>query len=164
MFPNTRRFNAHGFTLIEIIVTIVVLAIAGTTLLSVFTNTARTSADPMIQQQSISIAEAYMEEILFKNFSDPQDGETGSREEGETRVNYDDVQDYNWLGDNEIEDKKVRDQNNNVIDQLSDYEVTVTVVGAGLNGIPANDSMRVDITVSHRVAGSIAISGYRTNY
>ena len=118
----------------------------------------------MIQQQSISIAEAYMEEILLKNFSDPQDGETGSREGGETRVNYDDVQDYNWLGDNEIEDKKVRDQNNNVIDQLLDYEVTVTVAGAELNGIPANDSMRIDITVSHRVAGSIAISGYRTNY
>jgi MSHA pilin protein MshD len=67
MFPNTRRFNAHGFTLIEIIVTIVVLAIAGTTLLSVFTSTARTIADPMIQQQAISIAEAYMEEVLLKS-------------------------------------------------------------------------------------------------
>jgi MSHA pilin protein MshD len=159
MFPNTRRFNAHGFTLIEIIVTIVVLAIAGTTLLSVFTNTARTSADPMIQQQSISIAEAYMEEILLKDFNDPQDVETGSREEGETRANYDDVQDYKYL-----QDKKVRDQNNNLIPQLSDYEVTVTVNGALLNGILAEDSMRIDITVSHRVAGSIAISGYRTRY
>jgi MSHA pilin protein MshD len=159
MFPNTHRFNAHGFTLIEIIVTIVVLAIAGTTLLSVFTSTARTSADPMIQQQAISIAEAYMEEILLKNFSDPQDEETGSREDVETRASYDDVQDYNSLPD-----KIVRDQKNNEIPQLSDYKVTVTVVGAELNGIPANDSMRVDITVSHRVAGSITISGYRTKY
>ncbi|MFT5977026.1 MAG: MSHA pilin protein MshD [Gammaproteobacteria bacterium] len=164
MSPNKRHFYAHGFTLIEIIVTIVVLAIAGTTLLSVFTSTARTSADPMIQQQAITIAEAYMEEILLKNFSDPQGVEKGTREEGETRINYDDVQDYNWLGDNEIEDKIVRDQNNNVIDQLLDYEVTVTVIGAALNGISANNSMLIKISVIHPAIDPIVISGYRANY
>jgi MSHA pilin protein MshD len=165
MFTNTRRFNAHGFTLIEIIITIVVLAIAATTLLSLFASTARTSADPMIQQQAISIAEAYMDEILLKDFEDPQGGETGTREGvAETRINYDDVQDYNWLGANEIEDNKVRDQNNIVIDQLSDYEVTVTVVGVALNGISADSSMRIDITVSHPANSPITISAYRTNY
>jgi MSHA pilin protein MshD len=155
MFPNTRRFNAHGFTLIEIIITIVVLAIAATTLLSVFTSTARTSADPMIQQQAISIAEAYMEEIVLKNFSDP-DPEV---DEADGRENYDDVQDYHNLID-----IGAKNQNNNAISQLSDYSVTVKVEGAELNGILDTDSMRIDITVNHPAISPITITGYRTKY
>jgi MSHA pilin protein MshD len=186
MFTNTRRFNAHGFTLIEIIITIVVLAIAATTLLSVFTSTARTSADPMIQQQAISIAEAYMEEIVSKSFNDPQGDEEGevaeeegevaeeegevAEEEGEvaekeTRANYDDVQDYNSLPENDV----VKDQNNEKIDQLSaDYKVTVKVfgeaLGTALNEISGDHSMRIDITVSHPAISPITITGYRTDY
>lgn len=168
MLTNTRRVNARGFTLIEIIVTLVVLAIAATSLLSLFSGTVRTSADPMIQQQAISIAEAYMEEILLRDFSDPQVVESGSREVGETRINYDDIQDYNWLGDDLIQDKKVRDQNNVVIDELLDYEVEVTVVGVelgpALKKIPADNSMQIDITVTHPAISPITISAYRTNY
>jgi MSHA pilin protein MshD len=187
MFTNTRRFNAHGFTLIEIIITIVVLAIAATTLLSVFTSTARTSADPMIQQQAISIAEAYMEEIVSKSFNDPQgdeevevaeeetDEEVEVAEEEtdeevevaekETRANYDDVQDYNSLPENDV----VKDQNNEKIDQLSaDYKVTVKVfgeaLGTALNEISGDHSMRIDITVSHPAISPITITGYRTDY
>ena len=164
MLTNTRRVNARGFTLIEIIVTLVVLAIAATSLLSLFSGTVRTSADPMIQQQAISIAEAYMEEILLRDFSDPQGDESSTREVGETRINYDDVQDYNWLGVGEIQDKKVRDQNNVVIAELLDYEVEVTVFGVELFEIPAVNSMRVDITVTHPAISPITISAYRTNY
>ena len=81
-----------GFTLIEVIVTIVVLSVAATAIMSMFTNTIRTSADPMIQQQALSIAEAYMEEILLKPFSDPGGGV------GETaRDEFDDVSDYSTL-------------------------------------------------------------------
>ncbi|MFT5548283.1 MAG: MSHA pilin protein MshD [Candidatus Azotimanducaceae bacterium] len=170
MCSSQQRVKARGFTLIEIIVTIVVLSIAGSALMSVFTSTIRTSADPMIQQQAIAIAEAYMEEILLKDFSDPdakRQGsivtETNSSEAGETRVNFDDVQDYNSLPD-----AVVRDQNNNVITQLSDYSVTVRVFGEALGIAPdkilAEDSMRIDITVSHPAISPIEITGYRTNY
>jgi MSHA pilin protein MshD len=165
MFPNTRRFNAHGFTLIEIIVTIVVLAIAGTTLLSVFTSTARTSADPMIQQQAISIAEAYMEEIVLKSFSDPRNAdvppvnETGGSESGETRVNFNDVQDYN-----DLLDTKVRDQNNNEISSLEGYTVVVTVAEKELHGIDEKVSLFINITVTHSAISPITISSYRTKY
>jgi len=170
MCSSQQRVKAHGFTLIEIIVTIVVLSIAGSALMSVFTSTIRTSADPMIQQQAIAIAEAYMEEILLKDFSDPDAKEQGSlitetngSEAGETRVNFDDVQDYNSLPDT-----VVRDQNNNVINQLSGYSVTVRVVGDALGKAPdkilAEDSMRIDISVSHPAISPIVITGYRTNY
>ena len=55
-------YRQSAFTLVEIIVTIVVLAIASTALLSVFSSMVRGSADPVIQQQAITVAEAYMEE------------------------------------------------------------------------------------------------------
>ena len=164
MFRNTRRIYLSGFTLIEIIVTIVVLAIASTAILSVFTSTVRTSANPMIQQQAISVAEAYMEEISLKNFNDPQGGETGNIEidpgtgNNETRDNFDDVQDYNGLPDT-----VVRDQNNIAIAALDGYTVTVTVIGTALNGINAVNSMRIDVSVNHPAIGTINLSGYRTS-
>ena len=83
-----------GFTLLEVLVTIIVIGVAATALMGVFTSTVATSANPMIQQQAIAIAEAYQEEIQLKSFSDPTQIETGGDEAGESRANYDDVQDY----------------------------------------------------------------------
>ncbi len=149
-----RRQSA--FTLIELLATIVVLAIAATALLSVFSGTVSKSADPVIRQQAITVAEAYMEEILRKAYQDPVVAETGAAEGGETRASFNDVQDYNSLPDNQV-----RDQNNNPIAQLAAYSVTVAVNGAVFNGVNA---MRVDVTVSHPAIDNIALSAYRTNY
>jgi len=149
-----RRQSA--FTLIEIIVTIVVVGIAATALLSVFANMVRGSADPMIQQQATTVAEAYLEEIMLRAYDDPQVAESGVAETGETRPTYDDVQDYNSLGTTQV-----RDQNNNPIAALSDYQVTVTVNGAVLNTVGA---MQIDVSVSHPATGAIVLSAFRTDY
>ncbi len=147
------RYRSAGFTLIEIITTIVVLSIAATTIMSMFSNTIRSSANPMIQQQAISIAEAYMEEILLKPFNDP-DGIGG-----ETRANFDDVLDYNGLNDG-----GALDQNGNPIASLGDYTVTVSVTNTGINGIASADSFLITVNVAHTVLGSIVLNGFRTNY
>ncbi len=149
-----RRQSA--FTLIEIIVTIIVIGIAGTALLSVFTNMIRGSADPVIQQQATTIAEAYLEEIMLRAYDDPQVAESGGAEAGETRPTYDDVQDYNSLGTTQV-----RDQNDNPIAALSDYQVTVAVNAAVFNTVNA---MQIDVTVTHPATGSILLSAFRTDY
>ena len=154
--------RARAFTLIELIVTLVVLSIAATALLSVFTSTIRGSADPVIQQQATTIAEAYVEEILLQAFDDPTDPEQGaaSTEAGETsRDLFDDVQDYNHLGTTQV-----RDQNDNPIAALAAYSVTVSVTGAALNTVPAAQSMRIRVTVDHPAIDPIALVAYRTNY
>ena len=148
-----------GFTLIEIIVTIIVIGISAVALLSVFTNLVRGSADPVIQQQATTIAEAYMEEIMLRAFEDPAVPETGGAEPGETRPVYNDVQDYNSLGTTEV-----RDQNDNPIAALVDYDVSVTVTSDSLNTVPLGAAMRIDITVSHAAIGNILLTGYRTQY
>jgi MSHA pilin protein MshD len=147
-----------AFTLIEILVTLVVIGVAATALLQVFSNMVRGSADPMIQQQAITVAEAYMEEILRKPYADPNGGETGSAEAGESRASFDDVQDYNSLPDN-----LVRDQNNNAVAALADYTVAVDVnfVAGVLNGV---DALQIDVTVTHPVLGAVSLSAFRTNY
>ena len=152
--------SQSAFTLIEIIVTIVVIGISATALLSVFSSMIRGSADPVIQQQATTIAEAYMEEIMLRAFEDPQVAESGIAEAGETRPNYDDVQDYNSLGTNQV-----RDQNNNPVAALSAYGVTVLVErDDALNTVPEAAAMRVDVTVTHPAIADILLSGYRTRY
>ena len=154
---------SSGFTLLEVLITIVVLSIAATAIMGVFINLGKSSADPMIQQQATSIAEAYMEEILSKSFVDPVVAETGGPEAGEVRSTYNDIQDYDGLTD-----VGARNQNNQPIDGLSAYSVSVIVTGRTLTGsattIPATDSMRIDISVSHPAISPVTLSGFRTNY
>ena len=146
----SKKAGLSGFTLLELITTIVVIAVAAPTLMSVFSSTIQTSADPMFQHQALSIAEAYMEEILLKDFAIGPET---------TRANFDDVRDYNGLTD-----VGARDQANNLIAGLNDYTISVTVVNDGLNGIAAADSLRIDLTVSHTMIDDILLSGYRVNY
>jgi MSHA pilin protein MshD len=146
----SKKAGLSGFTLLELITTIVVIAVAAPTLMSIFSTTIQTSADPMFQHQALSIAEAYMEEILLKDFAIGPET---------TRANFDDVRDYNGLTD-----VGARDQANNLIAGLNDYTISVTVVNDGLNGIAAADSLRIDLTVSHAMIDDILLSGYRVNY
>ena len=154
--------SSCGFTLIEVLVTVVVLAIAATAIMNVFISTVRSSADPLLQQQAIAIASAYMEEIQGLNFADPVVAESGGPEAGETRASYNDVQDYNGLTDN-----GAKDQSGAAISGLSAYQVSVSVSGHTLTGtasIAASNAMRIDVTVTHPAIDAITLSGYRTNY
>ena len=154
MFFRGRQVAQCGFTLIEVITTIVIISISATAILSVFSGTVRSSANPMIQQQAISIAEAYMEEIMLKPFTDPDGTELG-----ESRNTFDDVDDYNGLND-----VGARDQNGNTIPSLGNYTVTVSVVNSSLNGIAAASALLITVSVAHSVLGPVEITGYRTDY
>ncbi len=148
-----------AFTLIEIIVTLVVIAIAGVALISVFTSTVRGSADPLIQQQATTIAEAYVEEILLRSFDDPQGGESGTDEGEAGRSEYDDVKDYRSLAAG-----PAADQLGNPIPALANYTVTVSVTNNAFNGIAAADALRIDVSVDHPAIDPILVSAYRTRY
>ncbi len=153
--------QSRAFTLLEVLVTIVVLAIAATAIINVFVSTVRSSADPLIQQQAIAIANAYLEEIEGQHFADPVQPETGGAEAGETRATYDDVQDYHGLSD-----AGAKSQSGFAITGLGDFQVDVSIAAATLAGITAasGNALRIDVTVSHAAIAPILISGYRVNY
>lgn len=59
-----------GFTLIEMIITIVVIGVGLAGILLVFQTVVKSSADPLVTKQMISIAEARMESAMLKAFAD----------------------------------------------------------------------------------------------
>lgn len=130
------RMSAKGFSLIELIVALVVLAAASAGVLAIFAGATARSADPMIRAQARAIAEAYMDEIELQAYRDPEGGETGGAEAGEDRGSYDDVWDYRDIGSEDP-----TDQFGDALAGLSDYTVTVTIDGAP--GGTAEISVRV---------------------
>ncbi len=177
----------HGVTMIELVATITIIAIATTSLMVAVSALTSRSADPMIQEQAAAIAHAYLEEISQAAFCDPQydpDGNpsTGCRDECITsacsggcggnnfspeagRAVYDDVCDYAGLTD-----VGARDRSATAVAGLSAYNVSVNVVDSGATlGQPAlradsGEILRVDVTVTHPgLPASLVLSSYRAN-
>ncbi|MDH3645800.1 MAG: type II secretion system GspH family protein [Gammaproteobacteria bacterium] len=147
------RRREQGVTLVELVVAITVIGIAASVILGLLSSNVGASADPMVRQQAVAVARAYMEEILLNDFDDPDgiDGEVA-------RVDFDDVDDYDALVD-----VGARNQFDNAIAGLADYTVAVDVNGSGaLPGVPVADALRVDVTVSRAPLLSFTLSGYRT--
>jgi MSHA pilin protein MshD len=162
--------SGRGFTLVEIVIAIAVMAIAVAGAMSVFVVAAQHSADPMVRQQAILVAEAYLEEILRQKFYDPDtDVVCTGTASGETRATYDNVCDYNGLADS-----PPRNQAGAALAALAGYSVSVAVASSGVTLGPAGAGeinntgavrvLRVDVTVSGPAGTAVTLSGYRTNY
>lgn len=153
-----KRCTELGATLIELIIAIVIISVALVGILVVMNRTTSSSADPMILDQSVAIANAYIEEIIARPFSDPDGSETG-----ESRASFDDISDYNNLMD-----VGARDQSNTPIAGLEQYTVTVSVIpeaiSSGALTVSAANARRITVTVTHPAQAGISISTYRTNY
>ncbi len=146
----TERRQA-GFTLVELIFFIVVVALGLAGILSVMNTGVARSADPLVRKQTIAVAESLLEEILLKDFADPPGGYTGP-----TRALFDDVGDYAGY----TTAGGMRDMAGNPVAGLGPYNVTgVVVTPMALSGIPA---LRVTVTVTGP-DGAIDLTGYRTN-
>lgn len=131
-----------GATLIELVVSVVIIAIVSTAAMMLVARTVGSSADPMIRTQAIAVAEAYMEEILAQALTDPAGGDTGAAETGETRATYDDVTDYHNLADV----SGAVDQTGLAVAGLEAYNVHVTVSNGAVNGTVAK---RILVNVTH---------------
>jgi len=147
----------RGTTLVELIITIVVLSVALVGILLVMNRTTSSSADPMILHQSVAIAEAYLEEITTRDFNDPDGTNVG-----ETRSSFDDISDYNGLVDT-----GARNQLGGSIAGLESYTVSVSVTGSALTGsgqtVSATDSRLITVSVSHPAQSGISLSVYKMN-
>ena len=142
----------QGLTLIELIISIVIIGIALAGVLSVMNLTTARSADPMIQHQALAIAEAYLEEILTKDY-DAVNCPVGS---GDNRDTYCAVDHYGAI------DEQPTNQLGTPIGALASYRVNVAIGGSeSINGV---EMKRIDVTVSHPHGVNITLSGYRADY
>lgn len=60
----------RGMTLVELVITIVVIGIAAAAMFSAMAAITGRSADPMLRQQSLALAEAYLESISTRAYAD----------------------------------------------------------------------------------------------
>ena len=147
----------RGLTLIELIVSMVIISIALGGVLMVMNFTTSHSADPMIQHQAVAIAEAYMEEILLQRYENPDVGY-----EGVARKSFDDVDDYKKLP----VDDPAKDQEGNAIVALNAYLVNVTVGDPADFGPSGNTvkAKKITVRVTRGAEVSLVLVGYRTDY
>lgn len=147
--------TCRGVTLIELIVSLVVIALAGVALLATMGFVASSSGQSLAQVQAQAIADAYLNEALGKPFSDPDGSDTET-----TRATFDDVDDYNGLSDT-----TARDQFGTAIGGPGRFQVSVAVVASsGLTGVPSSAVKRVDVTVRAPDGTQTLASGYRTSH
>ncbi|MCP5199294.1 MAG: type II secretion system protein [Gammaproteobacteria bacterium] len=176
-----RRGGDRGATLIELIAAIVVVSIATVGVLLALSGAVGHSADPMVEQQAIAVAEAYLEEVTQAAFCDPDflaPGQTcraqctvnacgtcggGALREAERSL-YDDVCDYDGIADG-----GARDRNGNPIAGLAAYAVTVAVDDDASLGNPAISGaagavVRIDVAVTHPgLNDPVVLSAFRAN-
>ncbi len=147
-----------GFTLIELIVSIVVISIAVTGVIGVLSDISLRSGVSMVQAQATQIASAYLNEVLSRPFADP-DGIPNEP----SRDLFDDVADYNGLVN-----AGARDQFNNAIPGLAQYAVNVQVStppAGSLGTVPQASMYLVTVTVNEPTTGvRVVLKGYRTLY
>lgn len=154
-----RDRDTSGFSLVELVVAIVVISISLTGTLLVVDSTTRRSAYPLLERQSIAIGEAYLEEILQKNYLDPDDGSVCPAPET-SRALYDNLCDYDGLAET-----GARDQSGVGITGLENYRVEIAVDrSASLGGISgSSEVLRIDATVTDPLGNRVRLSSYRTN-
>lgn len=145
----------RGFTLIELVIFMVIVSIGVVGILSVMNQTVKSSADPIVHKQAAALADSILEEILLKEYADP-DGGANVVEAG--RSTYDDVDDYNGI--NEL----ISAAGPIFLDlpaEVYGYTINIAVTdGSATLGVTAK---QVTVTVS-RGAESIAMTGYRASY
>lgn len=159
-----RARDRSGVTLVELVLSIVIIGVTVTGTLLAINRTVRSSADPMIVKQALAIGEAYLEEILLKDYYDPEQGAgAGICPAVEaSRDLYDNLCDYDTL-----DDSGARDHEDNAIAGLEGYRVRVSVeTAAATLGALTGDTevVRVDVRVTHSDVVDLTLSGYRTNF
>lgn len=124
----------RGMTLVELVITIVIIGIAAAAMFTAMASITGRSADPMLRQQSLALAEAYLEAISARPFAELPAAAQAAQ--------------------------AAQDINGNAI--LPGYQVAVGVdTTVTLNGTPAT---RIRVTVSDPSGQTLSLDGFRTSY
>lgn len=173
-----------GFTLIETVIGIVVLAIAFSVLLTLIYPMTEQSADQLHQIKAAELGQSMLNEIQQKAFDENSDktgglircGEASAlactpnnslgAEASETRATYDDVDDYNDINKGDTIQNSLND--NSLDDLYVGYSVDVTVCNdSDYNGecdASTDIAKLIKVTVTTPTGFDIVFSTYRANF
>lgn len=158
----------QGVTLVELVITIVIISVAVAGVVGAFSLIAGRSADPLWQVRSIELGQAYLDEILAHNFDNATppggvpafDGACNVGADGESRGSYNDVDDFDGLAD-----EPPRLINQGMSPAYENYRVEVSVSCAGDEvGVADSQAKRIDVTVTAPGQAPMLFSAYKGNY
>ncbi|PSF05544.1 MSHA biogenesis protein MshD [Marinobacter fuscus] len=162
------RAFQRGATLVELVITIMIIGIAIAGVVGAFSLIAGRSADPLNQTRAVKLAQLYMDEILTRKYDHqvPAGGVpkyTGActigKEAGEVRASFDDVDDYHSLNGPPTA------VDGTGLPGYQGFSVAVTVACAGADlGLAERDAKRIDLDIRDPSGGRYAFSAYRANF
>ncbi|WP_024607412.1 type II secretion system protein [Pseudoalteromonas sp. TAB23] len=182
-----RALKVKGFTLIELIIGIVMFAIALSIITALIAPQAKKSAEPIIALRASEFGQSLMNEIQSKSFDEHSDRSAPFRRCGETtlgaepctaegdlgvdnlgagletRTSYNDVDDYIALSNQPITNSL-----GEVLSQYSDFNLVITVeYDSDFNELTINDGTtfkRITIEVTSPLGEVYGFSAYKGNY
>lgn len=177
-YAKVSTVKQSGVTLVELVISIVILSVAMIALLNAFSVSMLGSADPLWRNKTLKLAQLYLDEILAKNYdhSTPVGGvpfvvspSCASLEPdgSETRDDYNDVDDYDELADSPPV---------NLVGSLDssydDYQVSVAVICDGStvgavdtsNATANNQAKKITVSITPPGQTAIPFSVYRGNF
>lgn len=144
--------RSRGMTLIELVLTIVVIGVGLAGMLAAFSQAVRGSADPMVRKQMLAIAEEMMEEIIFKPYAPAANTAPAPC----ARNTYNDIVDYNGYST-----ANICDIDGNAIPSLTGYSIASIIISdTTLSGIAAK---KIVVTVTSS-GDSLSLTSYRTDW
>jgi len=160
-----------GVTLVELVVSIVIISVAMVALLNAFGVSVSQNADPILRSKSLKLAQIYLDEALSKYYdhgtpvggvpavASPSCSGLGS-ETGETRVDFNDVDDFH-----DIDDSPPQKQSG-ALSGYTGYRVQVSVACVGDDvGASSNEHVKkVLVTVTAPDQSQITIASYKGNH
>ncbi|WP_148861648.1 type IV pilus modification PilV family protein [Marinobacter fonticola] len=156
-----------GATLVELVMTIVIISIAVAGVVGAFATIAGRSADPLNQTRAVELAQLYLDEILAKKYDEltpeggvpPYTGGCNINTDEVDRADFDDVDDYHNLTDNPPKSPVTN------IAGYSGFQVAVSVACAGGEvGLAAANAKRIRVTITTPGGPVFDFSAYRANF
>ncbi len=185
---NLSRFSENGVTLIEMVVVIVILAIALTTVTQIIGLNTVSSSGTLNETKAIELAQSYLGEIKAKRYDEnspiggvpPCDGLSGGGactedadaalgpDSGESsRVLFDDVDDFDDLDEGSGSGNALLDAEGNSRTGYENFRVQVQVTYSGAaapRSGSTSDSKKVILTVTQPNGESLDFTVHRGNY
>lgn len=161
--------SQKGVTLIEMVIAIVILGIALSALISSLSSGISQSATPLWESRSLELTQAYLDEILAMKFDGTQplgggvvSGVCAISSDGQSRANYDDVDDYDGLNDSPPQ----LIETSLDMSTYSDFSVLVSVSCSGTELNLSDDAYAKRIVVTVNVPGgqSRSVAVYKGNF
>ncbi len=146
----------RGFTLLEVVVTLVIIGAALAAIAGLVAQLGRGSAAPVLHTQGLYLAEGYLEEALLRAYRDPDGVAEGC---AVSRDRLDDVGDFNCLNT----PSPPTDPGGLAMPGLARYRVSMNVAPQAIVG--GTRVRRVEVRITHLDGQlDLRLSGLRADY